>query len=80
MSLVYGVNGETLGIKDHANFDSDPDDSKSQYGYVCTVNVGEVSGRSKKETTTAQSTMESEYMALQIREMKLFGRGSSSSN
>jgi hypothetical protein len=48
VSCLWG-NGEILGVKDHtdANFDYDPDDSKSPSGYVCTVNVGEVSGRSK---------------------------------
>ena len=65
MFLVYGGCGEELGIKGHvdASFDTDPDDSKSQTGYVFMVNGGAVSWRSCKQSTVAQSTMESEYMA-----------------
>ena len=65
MFLVYGGCGEELGVKGYvdASFDTDPDDSKSQTGYVFMVNGGAVSWRSCKQSTVAQSTMESEYMA-----------------
>src|SRR3954452_23072396 len=46
-----------------ASFDSDPDDHKSQSGYVFMVNGGAVSWRSGKQSSIAQSKMESEYMA-----------------
>ncbi|KAM0914498.1 hypothetical protein ACQ4PT_011485 [Festuca glaucescens] len=65
MPIVFRGNGETLGVKGctDASFDSDPDDSKSQTGYVFMVNGGAGSWRSKKQATTAQSTMDSEYIA-----------------
>ena len=45
MSLVYGGNEEELGVMGYvdASFDSDPDDSKSQSGYVFMLNGGAVS-------------------------------------
>ena len=65
MMLVYGGCEEELGVKGYvdASFDTDPDDSKSQTGYVFLVNGGAVSWRSGKQSTVAQSTMESEYIA-----------------
>jgi hypothetical protein len=59
MSLVFRGNGETLIVKGYtdASFDSDPDDSKSQYGYMFMVIGGAVRWRIKKQETTAQSTM-----------------------
>ena len=65
MMLVYGGYEEELGVKGYvdASFDTDPDDSKSQTGYVFLVNGGTVSWRSGKQSTVAQSTMESEYIA-----------------
>ena len=65
MFLVYGGCEEELGVKGYvdASFDTDPDDSKSQTGYVFMVNGGAVSWRSCKQSTVAQSTMESEYIA-----------------
>jgi hypothetical protein len=65
MVLVYGGNEEELSIKGYvdASFDTDPDDSKSQTGYVFMLNGGAVSWESCKQDLVAQSTMESEYMA-----------------
>jgi hypothetical protein len=63
--LVYGGNEEELSIKGYvdASFDTDPDDSKSQTGYMFMLNGGAVSWKSCKQDLVAQSTMESEYMA-----------------
>jgi hypothetical protein len=65
MVLVYGGNEEELSIKGYVDdsFDTDPDDSKSQTGYVFMLNGGAVSWQSCKQDLVAQSTMESEYMA-----------------
>jgi hypothetical protein len=46
-----------------ASFDTDPDDSRSQTGYVFKVNGGAVSWKSCKQPVVAQSTMEAEYVA-----------------
>jgi hypothetical protein len=45
MFLVYGGCEEELAVKGYvdASFDIDPDDSKSQTGYVFMVNGGAVS-------------------------------------
>jgi hypothetical protein len=42
MVLVYGGCEEVLGVKGYvdASFDTDPDDSKSQTGYVFMLNGG----------------------------------------
>ena len=45
-----------------ASFQSDKDDSKSQSGYVFTLNGGAVSWKSSKQETIADSTTESEYI------------------
>ena len=65
MFLVYGDCEEELGVTGYvdASFCSDPDDSKSQTGYVFKVNGGAVCWRSGKQLIVAQSTMESEYIA-----------------
>ena len=46
-----------------ANFDTDPDDSKSQTGYVFILNGGAVSWCSSKQSVMAGSTCEAEYIA-----------------
>src|SRR4051812_33329989 len=46
-----------------ASFDTDPDDSKSQTGYVFILNGGAVSWCSSKQSVVADSTCEAEYMA-----------------
>ena len=52
MFLVYGGYKELIvrGYVD-ASFDTDPDDSKSQTGYVFTLNGGAVSWCSSKQTS-----------------------------
>jgi hypothetical protein len=57
MVLVYGGCEEEIGIKGYidASFDTSPDDSKSQTGYMFMVNEGAMSWRSRKQSTMAQS-------------------------
>jgi len=64
MFLVYG-DCEELAVKGYvdASFDTDPDDSKSQTGYVFVLNGAAVSWRSSKQSVIASSTLEAEYMA-----------------
>ena len=64
MFLVYGGDKELVvnGYVD-ASFDIDPDDSKSQKGYVFLLNGGAVSWCSSKEIIAAGSTCEAEYIA-----------------
>ena len=56
MFLVYGGDKELIvnGYID-ASFDTDPDDSKSQTGYVFTLNGGAVSWCSSKEVQNGSS-------------------------
>ena len=63
-ALVYGGNIELCakGYTD-ASFQTDRDDSKSQSGYVFTVNGAAVSWKSSKQSVIADSTTESEYIA-----------------
>ena len=65
MLLVYGGCEEGLAIKGYvdASLGTDPDDSKSQTGYVFMLNGGAISWRSGKQSVVAQSSMESEYIA-----------------
>src|SRR4051812_37492124 len=64
MVLSYGgdeqlvVNGYT-----DASWNTDPDDSKSQSGYVFILNGAAVSWRSAKQSVVARSSTKSEYMA-----------------
>ena len=64
MFLVYGGD-EELVVKGYvdASFDTDPDDSKSQTGYVYVLNGGAVSWCSSKQEVVAASTCEAEYIA-----------------
>ncbi len=64
MFLVYGGD-EALVVKGYvdASFDTDPDDSKSQTGYVYVLNGGAVSWCSSKQEVVAASTCEAEYIA-----------------
>ena len=64
MFLVYGGDKELVvnGYID-ARFDTDPDDSKSQTGYVFILNGGAVSWCSSKQSVVAGSTCEAEYIA-----------------
>ena len=63
MFLVYGGD-EELAVKGYvdASFDTDPDDSKSQTGYVFILNGGAVSWCSSKQSVIADSTYEAEYI------------------
>jgi hypothetical protein len=64
MFVVFGGDEELIvkGYTD-ASFMTDPDDFKSQSGYVFTLNGGAVSWKSSKQSTVADSTMEAEYIA-----------------
>ena len=64
MFFVYGGDKELVvnGSVD-ASFDTDPDDSKSQTGYVFILNGGAVSWCSSKESVVAGSMCEEEYIA-----------------
>src|SRR3989337_2330586 len=64
MFLVYGGDKELVvnGYID-ASFDTDPDDSKSQTGYIFILNGGAVSWCSSKQSVMAGSTCEAEYIA-----------------
>jgi hypothetical protein len=64
MFLVYGDEEElvVMGYTD-ASFQTDQDDSKSQSGYVFTINGGVVCCKSSKQETVADSTTEAEYIA-----------------
>ncbi len=65
MFLVYGgVEGE-LGVTCYtdASFETDRDDSRSQTGYVFVMNGGAVDWKSAKQSTTAMSSTEAEYIA-----------------
>ena len=63
MFLIYGGEKELVvnGYVD-ASFDTDPDDSKSQIGYVFILNGGAVSWCSSKQSVVAGSTCEVEYI------------------
>src|SRR3954466_10531546 len=52
------VNGYT-----DASWNTNPDDSKSQFGYIFTLNGATVSWRSAKQSIVARSSIESEYIA-----------------
>ena len=62
--LVYGGQKELIaeGYTD-ASFMTDPDDRRSQSGYVFLLNGGAVSWHSWKQSTTADSTTSAEVMA-----------------
>ena len=60
--LIYGDGDLIVEGYSDASFQSDGDDSKSQSGYVFTLNGGAVSWKSSKQETTTDSTTESEYI------------------
>src|SRR3990170_6342995 len=64
MFLVYGCDKELIvnGYVD-ASFDTDPDDSKSQTGYVFILNGGALSWCNSKQSVVVGSTCEAEYIA-----------------
>ncbi|KAD6795217.1 hypothetical protein E3N88_06113 [Mikania micrantha] len=65
MFLIYGGTDEELSVKCYtdASFQTDRDDSRSQTGFVFTLNGGAITWKSSKQTVVAQSTTESEYIA-----------------
>ena len=64
MFLVYGGDKElVVNCYVDASFDTDPDDSKSQIGYVFILNGGVVNWCSSKQSIVAGSTCEAEYIA-----------------
>ena len=64
MFLIHGGDKE-LVVNGHvdASFDTDPDESKSQTGYVFILNGGAVNWCSSKQSIMAGSTCEAEYIA-----------------
>jgi hypothetical protein len=72
--LVYGGEEElTITGCTDASFQTDKDDTKSQSGFVFTLNGGAVSWKSSKQDTVADSTTEAEYIAASEAAMKVFG-------
>ncbi|GKD16822.1 hypothetical protein Tco_1205980 [Tanacetum coccineum] len=66
MFLVYGGNPEAKLRVDcyyDAGFETDRDDIKSQTRYVFILNRGAVDWKSSKQSTTAMSATEAEYIA-----------------
>ncbi|GJR92333.1 retrovirus-related pol polyprotein from transposon TNT 1-94 [Tanacetum coccineum] len=66
MFLVYGGNPEgelRVDCYCDAGFETDRDDTKSQTGYVFILNGGAVDWKSSKQSTTAMSATEAEYIA-----------------
>ncbi|GJS59287.1 hypothetical protein Tco_0654071 [Tanacetum coccineum] len=66
MVLVYGVKPKAemkVSCYADANFQTDKDDTKSQTGYVFVLNGGVVDWKSVKQSTTAMSSTEAEYIA-----------------
>lgn len=65
MFLLYGGQERDLCVQGYtdASFQTDRDDYKSQSGYVFVLNGGAVSWKSYKQSTIADSTTESEYIA-----------------
>src|SRR4051812_5085647 len=64
MVLSYG-GGEQLVVNGYidASWNTDLDDSKSQYGFLFTLNGAAVSWRSAKKSIVARSSTELEYIA-----------------
>ncbi|GKA17495.1 retrotransposon protein, putative, ty1-copia subclass, partial [Tanacetum coccineum] len=65
MFLVYGGNPKAKLRVDcycDARFETDRDDTKSQTGYVFILNGGAVDSKSSKQSITAMSAIEAEYI------------------
>ncbi|GKG36237.1 hypothetical protein Tco_0443915, partial [Tanacetum coccineum] len=66
ISLVYGGDSTTeLGVTCYidASWETDRDDIRSQMGFVFVMNGGTIDWKSSKQSTTAISSMEAEYIA-----------------
>ena len=61
--LIYGDGDLIFNGHSDARFQSNRDDSKSQSGYMFTLNGGAVDLKSSKKETTTDSTTKSEYIA-----------------
>ncbi|GJV51329.1 retrotransposon protein, putative, ty1-copia subclass, partial [Tanacetum coccineum] len=75
MLLVYGGNPEAELRVDcycDAGFETDRDDTKSQTRYVFILNGGAVDWKSSKQSTTAMSAIESEYIVASEAAMEAF--------
>ncbi|GJR31069.1 retrotransposon protein, putative, ty1-copia subclass [Tanacetum coccineum] len=73
MFLVYGGNPSTeLRVECYcdAGFETDRDDTKSQTRYIFVLNGGALDWKSSKQSTTAMSATESEYIAASEAAMK----------
>ncbi|KAL0361142.1 UNVERIFIED_CONTAM: Retrovirus-related Pol polyprotein from transposon TNT 1-94 [Sesamum radiatum] len=63
MFLIYGGGVLILEGYSDASFQSDDDDAKSQSGFMLKLNGSVVPWKSSKQDTTADSTMEAEYIS-----------------
>ncbi|KAL0336694.1 UNVERIFIED_CONTAM: Copia protein [Sesamum radiatum] len=63
MFLIYGGGELILEGYSEASFQSDDDGAKSQSGFVFKLNGGVVAWKISKQATTADSTIEAEYIA-----------------
>ncbi|GJR89342.1 hypothetical protein Tco_0213353 [Tanacetum coccineum] len=66
MVFVYGAKPEAelkVSCYVDVSFQTDKDDTKSQTGYVFVLNGGAVDWKSAKQSTTAMSSIEVEYIA-----------------
>ena len=65
MFLVYGGVEGKLDVTCYTDdgFETDRDDTRSQTGYVFVMNGGAVDWKSAKQSTTAMSSTEAEYIA-----------------
>ncbi|GKD50242.1 hypothetical protein Tco_1279218, partial [Tanacetum coccineum] len=66
MFLVYGENPEAELRVDcycNARFETNRDDIESQTGYIFVLNGGTMDWKSFKQSTTAKSAIEAEYIA-----------------
>ena len=63
--MIFYYGGNSLKVEGYmdSSFQSDVDDSKSNSGYVYTLNGGVVCWKSSKQDTTTDSTTEAEYIA-----------------
>ncbi|GKB62453.1 hypothetical protein Tco_0918639 [Tanacetum coccineum] len=66
MVFMYGAKPEAevrVSCYADASFQTDKDDTKSQTGYVLVLNGGAMDWKSAKQSTTAMSSTEAEYIA-----------------
>ena len=65
-SIEYSEFFVVLEWYSDANWISDSDETKSTSGYVFTLGGGAITWRSARQTIIARSTMESEFVALEM--------------